>query len=154
MKKRLAIIVMSLLAVLAVGGVAYAIYGLGVDSHVKVVTPPSPPAPEIKLGVYTDPSCQTPCTFVEWGTMEQGASQTQDPIFYIKNTGEVDVVVGNGTSIDFGQMRLWFWKPSEWSETCVLDVGEKCKVKGTLSIDSDAPVSDKDFDIVITAIPD
>lgn len=117
----------------------------------EIVTPPSPPAPEIKLKVYQDDACTIPCTFVEWGTMEQGQSKTKIPAFYVKNIGEVNVIVGNGTSIDFGQMNLWFWDGSGWEETLSVDIGEKCKVKGTLSINSDALVSDKSFEIVITA---
>jgi hypothetical protein len=83
--------------------------------------------------------------------MEQGQSKTKNPVFYVKNIGEVNVVVGNGSSIDFGQLGLGFWDGSGWEETLRLDIGEKCKVKGSLLIDSAAAVSDKSFEIVITA---
>lgn len=152
MKKR-GWVILGILGILLLAGVAtYAAYGLGVPCHVKVVQAP-PPQPQVQLAFYENEQCFIPCTFVEWGTMEQGEQKTKNPVFYVKNTGAVPAIIANGTSINFGQVSLWFWQHPGWESTRALNIGESCKVKGILTINSDAAVSDKNFEIVVTAVP-
>ena len=78
----LAIIVMSV-TVLAVAGS----YEVTTPSRVTIIAAES----EWKIGVYEDVTCTSPLTLVDWGKIEQGATQTMT--VYVKAEGTMGVQV-------------------------------------------------------------
>lgn len=134
-----------------VGGVAYAIYSKLVPSHIKIITPPVPP--EIALEFYQDEECTMVCTFVEWNELEQGKTVTRTELFYVKNTGNVNVTVDGDSTLPtrVGTLVLAFKHGPIWQPAVQLSIGQVCEVRGIMTAEADAPLGDTEFDIIVNA---
>jgi len=72
--------------------------------------PPPPPPPTVKIGVYTDSSCVTAVTEIDWGTLMPGDAAKR--LVYIRNEGDVPVVL---------YINAENWNPPEAANYMTLD---------------------------------
>ena len=154
-RNKLVAIPLSLLLVLGLAsGIVYAIYGLSASSHVKIIeAPPPEPEPQIKLAFYKDEACTEPCTFIEWGELEQGQTETKPGMFYVKNIGDIKVSISGVSTLspDVGTLEIEYKKNVVYVPTVPLDVGEVAKVKGIMEVEGDSVLGDVDFSIIVEA---
>jgi len=84
------------------------------------------------INIYSDPSCTTPVTSINWGTLTPGQQATQT--FFVKNTGSVRVTLSMATGN---------WNPSTaqqyitvgWNYSgSILNAGSSIPVRFTLTI--------------------
>lgn len=103
----------------------------------------------IGLGVYSDPSCTSSLTVINWGEVIPG--QSYQRTIYLKNLGNIKVKlsmsVGNWTpSTASGYLSL------TWNrENAVLDMGASTAATLTLTVSSTAQGGPFSFDISIIA---
>jgi len=102
----------------------------------------------VGVTVYSNESCKTPVTEIEWGCLEPG--QTENKTVYVKNEGTITVRLSHLTENwdpQFAKDYIFF----SWDgENQTLNAGQVIQVTLTLSVDEN--ISDVDtfsFDIII-----
>lgn len=153
--KKLKLCILLAVAVLALtGGVAYAIYSLSIPSHIRIIQVPGGGGgePTIALAFFADEACTQPITSVEWGDIQQNANVTRD-IFYTKNISTSTVtIVGSSTFPQaLGTLTITFKKGPNYQASVALTIGEVVQTRGTLAINSQAPLGDTNFNITVGA---
>ena len=124
-------------------------YSWRITSRIQIRYP-SPPPPTVKIGVYTDSSCVTAVTEIDWGTLMPGDAAKR--LVYIHNEGDVPVVL---------HVSAEKWNPSEAANYMALDwnyTGAKIGVTTGIDVELQLTifsnctgVTSFSFDIVITA---
>jgi len=124
-------------------------YSWRITSRIQIRYP-SPPPPTVKIGVYTDSSCVTAVTEIDWGTLMPGDAAKR--LVYIRNEGDVPVVL---------HVSAEKWNPSEAANYMALDWNSTgAKIGVTTGIDVELQltifsnctgITSFSFDIVITA---
>jgi hypothetical protein len=103
----------------------------------------------VNVSIYLDSACTQPCTNINWGTLNPGATATQT--IYVKNTGTVPITLSLSTSS---------WSPSnansyltlQWNkENTVLNAGASTQATLTLTVASNTgSLTTFSFNVVIT----
>jgi len=124
-------------------------YSWRITSRIQIRYP-SPPPPTVKIGVYTDSSCVTAVTEIDWGTLMPGDAAKR--LVYIRNEGDVPVVL---------HVSAEKWNPSEAANYMALDwnyTGAKIGVTTGIDVELQLTIFSNctgitsfSFDIVITA---
>lgn len=152
MKNRRFLKVISIVLALGLigGGIAYAIYGKSVPSHIEIE--PAIVTPEIALEFYQNEAATQLLTFVEWGKLYRGDARTM-VIFYVKNTGDTNATITGSSTfpVSSGSLEIKFKKGATYNSNASLDVGEMVEAKGYLSIAANASVGHVNFTITISA---
>jgi hypothetical protein len=105
----------------------------------------------INVEIYSDHACTQRLTSIDWGEISPGGTSTQT--FYIKNTGDISLVLQGSTDN---------WNPSEangpitltWNrENDNIAGGQTLQAVSTLSVSSTiSGITDFSFDIIITGV--
>ena len=152
-KLKLLLIFLSILCLL--GGVAYAIYGLSVPSHVKIIQSPGNGGSggNIALAFFQNATCTQPCTFVEWGNIAQSMTQTKTEMLWVKNIGNVPATItgNNSLPVGIGTLLVQFKQGPQWVASLTLNVGQVCETKGVITILASSPLGEANFNIIIEA---
>jgi len=151
-KLKLLLICLPILCLL--GGVAYAVYSLSVPSHVKVIQSGGGGGEgNIVLAFYQNEACTQPCTFVEWGDITQGGTQTKTEMLWVKNVGDVSVTITGSSSLPatVGTLIVQFKQGPNWVASLTLNVGQVCEAKGVMAALASSPLGDTNFNIIVEA---
>jgi hypothetical protein len=106
-----------------------------------------PPEPKINIDLFVDEECTIPLSSFEWGKIEAGGTSKRS--FYVKNSGEINVVIN---------LKSENWSPTEsndfmrlsWDyDGSQIEPDEIRYIELQLSVDSECPNDNFSFDIII-----
>ena len=152
MKYKLLVSLCIILALLFTGVSVYAIYGKSVTSHVKVIqSGGGGGGGNVLLEFYQDENCTQVCNLVEWGDVTQGALQTRDNMFYVKNIGTLSTIITGTHSlpVGVGTFTVQFKQANNWVVSRSLNIGQSCGTQGVITILQTSPLGDCSFNIIV-----